>query len=277
MTVFHLGDRVGPYRIEARLSEGDAVQVYKAVSVTDGALVALKTLDADLGDEETLRRFARESKLAQRVEHRNLVTVTDAGSGNGVLYMAMRYVQGETVSSMIAREGPLPFDRLVCVIGEVGAALDALHRQGIMHRDVRSSNVIVDRDGVATLADFGFARGATDTRITELHRPVGTLDYRAPELFVGKPAEPLSDIYSLGCVAYESLVGTPPFGDRRDVVDLGRAHLREFPPDPSTRRSGVPEGLASAVLTALAKEPSRRPPSGAAYAKMLRFGLQPSG
>ena len=158
------------------------------------------------------------------------------------------------------------------VIQEVGGGLDALHREGIVHRDVRSSNVLVDENGTATLTDFGFARGAADTRITEMHRPVGTLDYRAPELFLGKPAERASDIYSLGCVAYECVVGVTPFADRRDVIELGQARIDDTPRDPSAGRPDVPAEFASGLLTALAKDPMRRPPSGAAYAKLLRLG-----
>jgi serine/threonine-protein kinase len=272
-----VGDRIGPYRIEESLAESDMTQVFKAISEADGELVAVKVVKPQITDEEALRRFEREARIAQRVQHPNLVTVVDVGNLEGVPYLVTRYVPGTTVARIIQGQDRLPFDLIVRLIGEIGAGLDALHREGIVHRDVRPSNVLVDERGSAALTDFGFARSPADRRITELHRPVGTLDYRAPEVFLGAPAGRASDIYSLGCLAYECLVGIPPFGDRHDLVKLGEAHMTEPPPDPSAKRPDVPPEFAEGVLTALAKEPGRRPPSGAAYAKLLRFALPEHG
>jgi serine/threonine protein kinase len=269
-----VGDTIGPYRIEACLAEGELVQIFQAVSQRDGELVALKVIPADLGDAEISRRFDRERDISRRVEHPNLVPVLDKGEDDRFTYLAIRYVDGRTVSRILEAEGAFDFESIVRLVSEIGAALDALHRAEIVHRDVTSGNVLVDDHGVAALTDLGFADSPHNETITELHRPVGTLDYRAPELFVGRPAEAASDIYSLGCVAYECLVARPPFADRRDLIELGRAHLNAAPPDPSAlRHGGVPPAFSQAVLTALAKDPNRRPPSGAAYAKALRLGL----
>jgi serine/threonine protein kinase len=272
-----VGDRVGRFRVEEPLSDSDMSQVFKAVSEPDGELVALKIVHPYIHDEEALRRFEREARIARRAEHPNLIPVLETGHVGDAPYLVMRYVPGRTVALLIKASGPLPFDGIVRLIGEVGAALDALHGEGVVHRDVLPSNVLVDERGTAFLTDFGFARSHADRRITELDRPVGALDYRAPELFRNRPAGRASDIYSLGCLAYECLVGIPPFGDRDDLVELGEAHLTAPPPDPSRRRPDVPPDLASGVLTALAKEPERRPPSGAAFAKLLRLGLPRSG
>ncbi len=271
-----IGDSIGPYRIEETLADGDMVLVFKAVSEADGQRVALKMVQPDIQDEEVHKRFEREARVAGRVGHPNLVAVIETGRADGVPFMAMRYVPGRTLSRTIEEEGPLAFDAVVRLTAEVGAGLDALHAHGIVHRDVRASNVLVDEQGVAALSDFGFACSPADTRITELDRPVGTLDYRAPELFQGRPATRATDIYSLGCVAYECLVGVPPFADRRDFIELGKAHLADTPPDISVSRPDVSPDLASGVLTALAKDPGRRPPSGTSYARLLRFGLSAS-
>lgn len=269
-----VGDTLDRYRIEEKIADSDVVRVFRAVSEDDGQTVALKIVQPGIEDAEVLRRFEREARIAQRVEHPNLVTVIDTGSAQGLPYMTMRYVPGRTVARILEEEGPLAIDTVVRVIEQVGGGLDALHREGIVHRDVRSSNVLIDEAGTAALTDFGFARSSADTRITELHRPVGTLDYRAPELFLGKSADRSSDIYSLGCVAYECIVGVPPFADRRELVEVGKAHIGEEPSDPRVARPDLPAEFAGTVLTALAKDPARRPPSGTAYARLLRFGLQ---
>ncbi|MDQ5807203.1 MAG: serine/threonine protein kinase [Actinomycetota bacterium] len=263
---------IGDYRVEATLAEGDVVRVVRAVGA-DGTRVALKLVQPGIHDEEVLRRFEREARIAQRVEHPNLVPVLGAGWADGVPYMVMRYVPGRTLTQVIEADGTLAVADVARLVGEIGAALDALHGAAIVHRDVRSSNVLIGEHGAAALSDFGFARGQADTRITELSRPVGTLDYRAPEVFLGRPADRASDIYSLGCLAYEALCGVPPFSDKADLLELGQAHLQEDPPDPSRRRPDVPADFGRGLLTALAKDPSRRPPSGASYAKLLRFAL----
>lgn len=263
---------VGRYRIESPLAEGEMVQVFRATA-HDGETVALKVIHPDISDAEVLRRFEREARVAGRVKHPHVVPVLEAGRDDGVYYMAMRYVPGRTLAAVLDDEGPRPLAAVVRVVSEIGSALDALHDAGIVHRDVRSTNVLIDPSGTAALTDFGFARSQADTRITELHRPVGTLDYRAPELFLGASAHRASDIYSLGCLAYECLVGVPPFAEEQGLVELGRAHLHEPPPDPQARRDDAPQAFTRAVLTALAKDPDRRPPSGAAYAKLLRFSL----
>lgn len=269
-----VGDTIDRYRLEATLADGDMVRIFKAVSETDGTTVALKIVQPGIEDPEVLRRFEREARIAQRVSHEHLVTVLDTGSADGVPYMTMRYVQGRTVAGILEEDGPFGLDNIVRLIEQVGSGLDALHKADVVHRDVRSSNVLVDEGGNAALTDFGFARATADTRITALDRPVGTLDYRAPELFQGGSAKRASDIYSLGCVAYECLVGIPPFAEQRKLIDLGNAHVNDAPPDPTAKRPEVPPQFAANLLTALAKDPRRRPPSGSAYAKLLGFGLK---
>jgi serine/threonine protein kinase len=269
-------DSVGPYLLEEVIADNGYVQVFRArrePPSADGDLVALKVVEADAGDSEVLRRFEREARVSQRVRHPNLVPVLEVGEADRVRFIAMRFVGGRALARVIEEDGPLAFDAVVRVVEEAGAALDALHRAGVVHRDVRSSNVMIGEDGSALLTDFGFARSQEDTRITDVHRPVGALDYRAPELFLGGSANRASDMYSLGCLVYECVVGAPPFAHHRDVMALGEAHLGEEPVDPVEKRPDTPPEFARAVVTALAKEPGLRPPSAAAYAKLLRFGL----
>ena len=155
----------------------------------------------------------------------------------------------------------------------MGGALDALHGLGLVHRDVKPANVLLDGDGHALLADFGVARGHAHTALTRVGRTVGTPDYLAPEVIRGGRATPASDLYGLGCLAYECATGAPPFAEKRTIGDVCVAHLQEDPPDPGRRRA-LPLALVSSLLTALAKDPARRPATGAAYARLLRAGAK---
>jgi serine/threonine-protein kinase len=146
-----------------------------------------------------------------------------------------------------------------------------LHAAGIVHRDVKPSNVIVDEVGSALLTDFGLAKGRAYTVLTQPGKIMGTLDYLAPELLRGEDATPASDLYALGCLAYECLTGKPPFADR-SMFELANAHLKEAPPDPAAIRDETPPGLSWAILQALSKEPEKRPPTGTAFANLMAFG-----
>ena len=138
-----------------------------------------------------------------------------------------------------------------------------------MHRDIKPSNVLFDSDGTAMLTDFGLAKGRAYTVLTRPGQVMGTLDYLAPELIRGKPATPATDIYALGCVAFECVVGRAPFGDK-SAFQVGLAHLDEPPPDPGAERPDLPAGFAAAILSALEKEPEQRPATAGAYASLLR-------
>lgn len=271
------GERIGPYRVEATLGEGAVGIVYRAVRETDGLMVALKVLRSELsGDETFRRRFLHEARAAGEVRHRHLVPVLDAGEADGRFFLASAFVSGTTLQDRTLAEGPLPVDDVLRAAAEVASGLDALHQAGIVHRDVKPSNILVLGDGSYALTDFGLAKGRAYTVLTKPGQLVGTLDYLAPELFRGEEATPATDVYALGCVVFECLAGTPPFADR-SILEIGMAHLTEEPPDPCAFRRDASETLRWAVLRALAKSPAERPPTATAYAHLLRVAASRAG
>jgi len=268
------GARVGPYVLEGVLGEGSMGIVFRA-SHDDGSVVALKVLRPELsGDEAYRRRFEREGRIASSLTHPHLVEVVDAGRAGGWTYLASRYVAGESLAERLEREGPLPVDAVVQIAGEVGTALDTLHASDLVHRDVKPSNVMLAESG-AELTDFGVARATADSVLTAPGRVVGTVDYLAPEVIRGETAEPPADVYALGCMLYECLTGTPPFGSR-PFAEAAVAHVSEEPPDPSPTRRDLPRQFWTALRHGLAKDPADRPPTATAYALMLRVSAKPS-
>jgi serine/threonine protein kinase len=266
------GDRVGQYRIEEPLGEGGMGVVFRAIRDTDGQEVALKLLRSELGHDDVFRqRFVHEARAAGEVQHRHLVPIVDAGEADGRSYLAVEFVRGQTLEAVIAREGPLPVDRVVRLVSHVGSGLDALHRAGIVHRDVKPSNVMIDEHGSAKLTDFGLAKGRAYTVLTKPGTVMGTLDYIAPELLRGAAASPASDVYALGCLAYEAVSGRAPFGDKT-MFELAQAHLNLEPADPTLYRDDLPAAMWWAIQQALAKEPGRRPPTGKAFANLVAIG-----
>lgn len=245
--------------------------VFRAVHEPDGNEVALKILRGELSGDDTFRkRFVHEARAAGEVRHKHLVPIEDAGEVDGHPYLAVAFVRGQTLEDRLAKDGPLPIDDLVRVVAHVASGLDALHTAGIVHRDVKPSNVMLDESGGANLTDFGLAKGRAYTVLTKPGMVMGTLDYLAPEMLRGKPATPASDIYALGCLAYECTAGRAPFSDK-SMFELASAHLNVEPADPCASRSDAPEGLSFAILQALAKEPEKRPPTATAYATMIGF------
>jgi serine/threonine protein kinase len=269
-----VGDRLGPYRLEEVLGEGGMGIVFRAVRDGDEQNVALKVLKQSLARDETFRRrFVHEARAAQEVKHKHLVPVVDVGEVEGRQYLAAAYVAGRSLAERIRDAGSLPVDDAINVAAGIGAGLDAIHEAGLLHRDVKAANVLLDQTGSALLTDFGLAKGRAYTVLTRAGQVMGTLDYLAPELIRGEPASAASDIYALGCVVFESLTGGPPFGGK-SMFELGVAHLDEPPPDPCDVRPDLPKFLGWAVLRALEKDPANRPTSGTAYATMLRVGAR---
>ena len=262
------GDAFGEYVVDEQLGEGGMGIVFRAIR-EDGAVVALKVLKPGLvRDDHAIRRFAREARAAAEVDHPHLIDVIEAGDVEGTGFLAMRYVPGRSLDDRIREHGPLPLEDTTRIVAEIGSALDALHAAGLVHRDVKPSNILLDAERGALLTDFGLAKSRDYSMLTAPGQMLGTLDYIAPEMLRGDAPGPSSDLYALGCVVFECLAGTPPFGGR-SMFEVGMAHLGDEPPDPCAERDDASAELSEIVLSALAKRPERRPPTGTAYAHML--------
>ena len=255
--------RIGDYSLDRELGRGAVGVVYRGRSA-DGRVVAIKTFDPLLARDDAFRaRLAREVRVAREIVEPHLVRILEAGEEEGTPYLVLEYLPGGSLAERLA-EGPLRLEEMLYSVAEVAAGLDALHRGGVVHRDVKPSNVLLREDGSAALTDFGVAKGAAYTVLTRPGQVLGTMDYLAPELVRGGEATPASDIYALGCVAFECLAGQPPFGDR-SLFGVGTAHLEDEPPDPPTSPQ-----VAWALLRALQKEPEERPATATTYAHLLR-------
>jgi serine/threonine-protein kinase len=262
------GETIGRYRLEELLGEG-AVGVVFAARNEAGNRVALKLLRPELSDDEVMvARFEREARLTRDLDTRHVVPILELGRSHGRAYLAMPFYAGGSLGLRLRALGPLAVDETVDLAAQLARGLDALHARGVLHRDVKPSNVLLDGKGTAALTDFGLARSADSTRLTAEGQLLGTPHYLAPELIEGQEATRKSDVYALGCVLYECLVGEPPFSGR-GVAEIGFAHLAEAPPDPRERRPELSVGIAQALLATLEKDPAARPTTATALARML--------
>jgi adenylate cyclase len=276
-------DRVGTelagYRIESVIGRGGMGVVYLAKQVTLNRPVALKVLDPELSkDEGFRRRFVHESKLAASLDHPNVIAVYDAGEDEGVLYLAMRYVNGMDLKTLIRRDRPLDPSRAVELIAQVASALDAASQRGLVHRDVKPANVLVERSPDETerayLTDFGLTkRPESMTGLSRTGQFLGSVEYAAPEQFEGKNVDARTDVYALGCAAYECLTGAVPFG-RDSEAAVMFAHLKEPAPNVTSRRPGLAAALDAVIGKAMAKRPEDRYPSAGALAADLQAAAQ---
>jgi serine/threonine protein kinase len=264
------GDTLGGYRLEESLGEGGMGLVFRALRAEDGREVALKVLKIELaGDLVFQHRFRQEARAAAEVHDSHLVPIIEASEADGRHYLAVDYVPGGSLGDRISESTTLGIAELVRVVSEVAAGLDALHGAGIVHRDIKPQNILFAGDGTAMLTDFGLAKGPAYTVLTKPGQVMGTLDYLAPELIRGEPASQLTDVYALGCVAFECVTGKAPFADK-GLFEVGLAHLEEPPPDPSADRPELSPAFATALLSALEKDPAQRPASAGAFADVLR-------
>jgi eukaryotic-like serine/threonine-protein kinase len=262
------GQRVGDYELELPLGEGASGIVFAARD-DRGTRFALKLLRPELGGDARLRaRFVREERLARDIESPHVAPILELAESQGLTYLVLPLYEGGSLAALLRARGAMYSDETAQLAAQLARGLDALHERGIVHRDVKPSNVLLAADGTAALTDFGLARMPDSTRLTLDGQVLGTPHYLAPELIEGLEATPASDLYALGCVLYECAVGEPPFAGHR-VTELGFAHLAEPPPDPRERRPELSADFALALLTALEKDPSMRPTTPTALARML--------
>ena len=236
------GTEFAGHRIEGIAGQGGMGVVYRATHLALDITVALKVIRPDLASDAGFQeRFKRESRLAASIEHPNVLPVRHAGEEDGLLYITMRYVDGTDLRSLIDTKGRLEPGRAAGIISEIAQALDAAHARGLVHRDVKPANVLLEGaegSGHAYLTDFGLTRHATSGGgLTKTGQWVGTLDYVAPEQIEGRDVDARADIYALGCVLYESLTGTVPFLKDSEVATM-YAHLNEPAPPPREKVPG---------------------------------------
>src|SRR4051794_597153 len=250
------GSMFAGHMVESEVGRGGMGVVFRARQPRLGRVVALKVVCPELlADDAVQQRFLEEAITAASIEHPNVVPVHDAGEADGVAYMVMRYVPGTDLRTLVRAQGPLPVQLAAEITAKVADALDALHRAGYVHRDVKPRNVLVAAGGHVYLSDFGLARPIDACPADGGW--VGTVAYAAPEQITGHPTDPRSDVYGLGGLLYFALTGRPPF-ERDSLDETLRAHLSEAPPAPSSIRPGLPPEIDAVVVRALAKEPASR-------------------
>jgi serine/threonine-protein kinase len=274
-------ERFGPYRLDELIGCGGMGEVYRAFDTVKQRTVALKRLPVALAaDAKFQARFRRESASAARLSEPHIIPIHDYGEIDGRLFIEMRLVVGRDLARVLAEQGPMRPARAVDIVGQVARALDAAHANGLIHRDVKPSNVLItgkDGDEFAYLMDFGIARTSVDTGgstpITATGERVGTLDYMAPERFGEGPIDGRADVYSLACLLFQALTGAKPFRGE-GLPAMVYAHLNLDPPRPSTQRPGVPVALDEVIARGMAKDPERRYPTAGALAAAARAALE---
>jgi streptogramin lyase/predicted Ser/Thr protein kinase len=256
------GSTFAGHRIETVAGRGGMGVVYRATQLALDRTVALKVIAPGLIEDDSMRnRFVRESKVAASIDHPNVIPIYYAGEEGGIAYIAMRYVAGDDLRSLVRREGRLEPRRAARLVAQIGQALDAAHAAGLVHRDVKPANVLLGPDEHVYLTDFGLTKHALSIGgATKPGHWVGTLDYVAPEQIRGERVDARADIYALGCVLYYALTGHIPFEREGDEAKLW-AHLSEDPPKPSERVPRLPSEIDDVVARAMAKSPDDRFPS----------------
>jgi serine/threonine protein kinase len=251
------GTPFGRYRLIELIGRGGMGEVWRAHDTDTDRIVAIKVLPAYLSDNETFQqRFRREAHAAARLNTPHVVPIHHYGEIDCRLYVDMRLIEGRDLQTVLT-DGPLEPARAVRIIEGVAKALHAAHKVGLMHRDVKPSNILLDEDDFAYLIDFGIARAAADTRLTSSGSMIGTLHYMAPERLGTSQEDARADIYALACVLYECLTGSPPFtGDSAERLMM--AHLSTPPPQPSSTTSDVPAQFDQVIATGMAKDPDDR-------------------
>ena len=268
--------QIAGYRIEGVAGRGGMGVVYRAQHMHLGRTVALKLLNPELAASEEFReRFVREARAAAELEHPNIVPVYDAGEVEGRLYLAMKFIEGTDLAHVLEGDGKLPPDRTMELLQQLADALDTAHDHGLIHRDVKPANALLDGERLY-LTDFGLTRRVDSTRpLTATGRAVGTAAYLAPEQIRGEPLDRRVDVYALGCVLYQCLAGEPPYLRDTDMLIMW-AHVGAEPPSLSTERSDLPSGVDRVIKKALAKSREDRYDTCGELIREMKRALNPS-
>lgn len=246
------------YDVERELGRGGMAVVFQARDKELERAVALKVLPPELAPVATVAdRFKREARLAASLDHPNIIPVYRVGHTGGVLYMAMKFIDGRSLDAVVADHGALPLSVILIVLRAAARALAHAHEHGIVHRDIKGANILIDRDARVVVSDFGIARAVESSTLTATGVMIGTPHFMSPEQCAGKPVGPQSDQYSLGIVAYQLLTGSVPF-DGDTLPEILQHHWFTPPPDVSIARPETPAALTVAVRRLLAKEPAQR-------------------
>ena len=277
---FAVGSQIAGYRLEEQIGRGGMAVVYRALDIRLDRHVALKILAPGLALDDAFRqRFIRESRAAAAVDHPHIIPVFEAGEAKGVLFIAMRYVHGGDVRTLLDTGGPLSTARAADIITQVASALDAAHSHGLVHRDVKPGNMLLDstsgsgRQDHVYLSDFGLSKQSLSvTGLTSTGQFLGTLDYVAPEQIEGRRVDGRADLYALACASFELLCGRPPF-QRDQGLAVVWAQLSEAPPSLRDRRPDLPGAVDAVLARAMAKAPADRYPTCLAFATALREAL----
>jgi len=271
-----IGQQLGPYELQSRLGAGGMGVVYRAVHRRLGQARAIKVLPTVFAhDEMFLQRFEREARLASELRHPNIVMIFDIAEEKGVNYIVMELLDGRSLHDVIRQDGPLPIERAIGLLGQLADALDFAHQRGVVHRDIKPGNALVGANDHVTLVDFGIARAAEGTRLTEANTRIGTAEYMAPETITEGESGSGTDLYALGVIAYEMLTGRVPFtGVNSQTIMYAQIHTP--PPSPRSLRTDLPPAVERVVLRQLDKDPTHRYPTGQALVRALynaRSGL----
>jgi serine/threonine-protein kinase len=248
----------GRYRVYRKLATGGMANVYYAKHVELGRPLVIKVLLAHLArDLEMRERFRREAEAAAQLQHPHICPILDYGEVEGTVYLVMPYMMGGSLADVIVRHRVVQPAMAAIVGAQVAAALDYAHRHGVVHRDVKPDNVLFDDDGNALITDFGIATAKFHNRLTMTGRAMGTPHYMSPEQAMGKLVDGRSDLYAVGVLLYEMMLGFPPF-DGADSYSIGYKHVHEIPPSPEIVDSRTPPGLAQITMRCLSKVPTER-------------------
>jgi len=270
------GSTFAGYEVDSVVGAGGIGILYRARQLRLDRPVALKLVEPDLARDPVIReRLRREARTVAALEHPNVAPLYEAGEEDGTVFIVTRWVEGRDLGTVILKESPLEPLRTARIAAQIAAALEVAHEKGLVHRDVKPSNVILTNEDHAYLTDLGLAkRAGTAPGLTAVDQMLGTVDYVAPELIEGSEPDARSDIYSLGCVLFEMLAGEAPFADERGGMAKMWAQVNAEPPSLRERRRDVPTALEEEMQRAMAKAPEERPTAAAFRAAMFDAGAE---